>query len=95
MGVSLSLSLSASSIAFPDQVIHASERLSGAIDNVTALGPEFTTTFTIGNNGPSTIPDARLIIYWPLNVKNSQNYFLYPTGWRVSPVLNLFNVQRE
>jgi hypothetical protein len=52
------------------------------IDNVTALGPEFTTTFTIGNNGPSIIPDARLIIYWPLNVKDSQNYFLYPTGWR-------------
>jgi integrin alpha 8 len=73
-------------IAFPDQVIHASERLSGAIDNVTALGPEFTTTFTIGNNGPSTIPDARLIIYWPLNVKNSQNYFLYPTGWRSTSV---------
>ncbi|CAI8001605.1 Integrin alpha-V [Geodia barretti] len=69
-------------IAFPDQVNHASERPSGVIDNVTALGPEFTTTFTIGNNGPSIIPDARLIIYWPLNVKDSQNYFLYPTGWR-------------
>nr|CAA65943.1 integrin [Geodia cydonium] len=71
-------------IAFPDQVNHASEPPTGDIVNVTSLGPSFVTTFTIGNNGPSVIPNARLTIHWPLNVKDSENknYFLYLTGWR-------------
>jgi hypothetical protein len=74
-----------SPVVFPDQVNHAPFSPMGQIENVTQLGADFTTTFTVGNSGPSIIPTAQITIHWPLRVLNSESdlYFLYPTGWRV------------
>lgn len=66
-------------IVFPDQVNHASDPPDD-VNTVTDLGPNFLTTFTIGNQGPSTIPSAQVNIHWPLDVKDTDRYFLYPTG---------------
>ena len=74
-----------SRVVFPDQVNHAVAPPS-SVEIVADLGPEFVTTFTVGNLGPSIIPTSKLTIYWPLNVTDSDQYYLYPTGLTVIQV---------
>ena len=89
---SLPLSLP-SSITTPDQVDHAPSAPEGRIENVTQLGPNVITTFTVGNRGPSIIPESRLTIHWPLQVVKSNFYFVYPIGWRVIQVTRFISMR--
>jgi len=43
-------------------------------------------TFTVGNDGPSSSPYAKLVIYWPLMDPEGPagQFFLYPTRIDVS-----------
>lgn len=67
---------------FPEQISYSNNATDAAVQNVTQLGPSFTTTFTVRNSGPSTVREISLTINWPIQTigANSDTYFLYPAA---------------
>ena len=68
-----------------ESISYSNNPANGTIQNVTQLGPRFTTSFVVRNSGPSDVSTISLVINWPLQAPNvNGTYLLYPLEVEVS-----------